>query len=92
MKVTELAPTTPYSDVVALAVSTIINQDFEFKTSPLGDLEGLYIFDNPDSATLIEMDSIMFIEVYNKLIAAGGLTPEILTLINSMANLLDSAA
>lgn len=91
MKVTELAPTTPYSDVVALAVSTI-NQDFEFKTSPLGDLEGLYIFDNPDSATLIEMDSIMFVEVYNKLIAAGGFIPETLTLINSMANLLDSAA
>jgi hypothetical protein len=84
MKVTELAITTPYNEVVTLAVNAIIKQDFEFKVSHTGTPEGLYIFDTPDSATLVEMDEIMFIETYNRVIVAGGITAEITTILNSI--------
>jgi uncharacterized protein YuzE len=92
MKVTELAITTPYNEVVSLAVAAIINQDFEFNVSPDGSPETLYIFNTPDSATSIEMDETMFIEVYNKVMIAGGIPTEAKTIINSINNSIAKAA
>jgi hypothetical protein len=54
------------------------------RISHTGTPEGLYIFDTPDSATLVEMDEIMFIETYNRVIVAGGITAEITTILNSI--------
>ncbi len=82
MKVTNLDITTPYNQVLAIASKAIHNQDFSFELAPSGELKGMNIYDDMGDVTQIEMDCIMFFEVYNLAVNAGGLSDEKSAIIN----------
>lgn len=64
MNVINLNTTTPYTNVVALAVNAIHQHDFSFDVDRNGDLRSMTIYDDLGGAVEIEMDCIMFLEVY----------------------------
>jgi len=76
MNTTNLSITTPYNEVLTLAASAIHQQDFSFELDPSGDLMGMTIYDDMGDATQIEMDCIMFLEVYTLAVKAGELSED----------------
>lgn len=76
MQVTNLDTTTPYNQVLNIASQAIHNQDFSFELDPSGELTGMSIYDDMGNVTLIEMDCIMFLEVYDLAVKAGGLSED----------------
>jgi hypothetical protein len=92
MELTNLDIRTPYNEVIALAVDAVTNHDFEVTVAPSGTVEGFTIFDDSGDALLIEMDDIMFLEVYSITMAAGVINSETKSILDRVATSLEQAA
>ncbi len=92
MELVNLDSTTPYNQVITQAVEAIKHSDFEFNVDPSGTVEGLVIFDDAGDALNIEMDDVMFFEVYDIVMASDVLTSESKSIVESVAALIATAA
>lgn len=92
MKVVKLNTSTPYSEVIALATTGILNGDFEFTVDPQGAVEGLCLFDSPDSALMIEVDDHLLMDLNDTVMASSEVTSEITKTLHHLMTRLDLAA
>ena len=92
MQVVNLNTSTPYSEVIALATTGILNGDFEFTVAPQGAVESLYLFDSPDSALMIEVDDHLLMDLHDSVMASPLVTEEITTVFHALMTRLDLVA
>jgi hypothetical protein len=67
MIVTELNTTTPYDNVVAIVSSAIQKEDFNIEVDASGVPTFMNIYDDLGDALRIEMDCLLFTDVYTSL-------------------------
>ena len=67
MNVTELNTATPYNNVVAIAAEAIQQEDFDIEVDASGVPTFMNIYDDLGDALRIEMDCLLFTDVYTSL-------------------------